>query len=66
MTKFVGMAQANMQVQEGVLFLTYSSLISSAESGHSRLQQIVDWCGVTYDGLLIFDECHKVVFCLYD
>jgi hypothetical protein len=26
----------------------------------SRLQQLIDWCGGTsFDGCLIFDECHK-------
>ncbi|MCO5559785.1 hypothetical protein L7F22_013389 [Adiantum nelumboides] len=46
-------------VKEGVLFLTYSSLIASSEKGKSRLQQLVQWCGPDFDGLLIFDECHK-------
>lgn len=43
----------------GVLFLTYSSLIAASEKGRSRLQQIVAWCGPDYDGLLVYDECHK-------
>ncbi|XP_034679259.1 protein FORGETTER 1 isoform X3 [Vitis riparia] len=46
-------------VREGVVFLTYSSLIASSEKGRSRLQQLVQWCGSGYDGLVIFDECHK-------
>ncbi|KAK3042673.1 hypothetical protein RJ639_000925 [Escallonia herrerae] len=46
-------------VRQGVVFLTYSSLIASSEKGRSRLQQLVQWCGPEYDGLLIFDECHK-------
>ncbi|KAJ6312054.1 hypothetical protein OIU77_013744 [Salix suchowensis] len=46
-------------VREGVVFLTYSSLIASSEKGRSRLQQLVQWCGPEFDGLLIFDECHK-------
>lgn len=43
-------------VKEGVLFLTYSSLIASSEKGRSRLQQLVQWCGPDFDGLLVFDE----------
>lgn len=43
-------------VREGVVFMTYSSLIASSEKGRSRLQQLVQWCGPEYDGLLIFDE----------
>ncbi|XP_043701868.1 protein FORGETTER 1 isoform X2 [Telopea speciosissima] len=46
-------------VREGVIFSTYSSLIASSEKGRSRLQQLVQWCGSEYDGLLVFDECHK-------
>jgi hypothetical protein len=43
-------------VKEGVLFLTYSSLIASSEKGRSRLNQLVQWCGPDFDGLLVFDE----------
>lgn len=46
-------------VREGVIFLTYSSLIASSDRGRSRLQQLVQWCGSEFDGLVIFDECHK-------
>ncbi|XP_042963353.1 protein FORGETTER 1 [Carya illinoinensis] len=46
-------------IREGVVFLTYSSLIASSEKGRSRLQQLVQWCGSGFDGLLVFDECHK-------
>lgn len=46
-------------IREGVVFLTYSSLIASSEKGRSRLQQLVQWCGSEYDGLIVFDECHK-------
>lgn len=38
---------------------TYATLISAA-SGRSRLQQVVEWLGGEgYEGLLVFDECHK-------
>lgn len=43
-------------VREGVVFLTYSSLIASSEKGRSRLQQLVQWCGTEFDGLVVFDE----------
>ncbi|KAJ8762665.1 hypothetical protein K2173_010686 [Erythroxylum novogranatense] len=46
-------------VREGVVFLTYNSLIASSEKGRSRLQQLVQWFGSEFDGLVIFDECHK-------
>ncbi|CAN6455835.1 unnamed protein product [Victoria cruziana] len=54
-------------IKEGVLFLTYSSLIASSEKGRSRLQQLIQWCGPEYDGPLIFDEARlpeaRVVYC---
>lgn len=43
-------------VRDGVIFLTYSSLIASSEKSRSRLQQLVQWCGPGFDGLIIFDE----------
>lgn len=46
----------NVGIKEGVVFLTYNSLIASSEKGRSRLQQLVQWCGPEFDGLLIFDE----------
>lgn len=46
-------------LKEGVLFLTYSSLVSSDIRGRSRYRQLVEWCGKDFDGLIIFDESHK-------
>lgn len=48
-------------MKEGVIFSTYSSLISkqSANKNNSRLNQLVQWCGENFDGCIIFDECHK-------
>jgi hypothetical protein len=43
-------------VTEGVVFLTYTSLVSSSDRGISRFKQLVDWCGKGFDGLIIFDE----------
>ncbi len=52
-------------VKDGVVLLTYSSLISAADSGASRLQQLVDWCKPGFDGLIVFDgESHCII--LYD
>lgn len=25
----------------------------------TRLKQLVQWCGPEFDGVIIFDECHK-------
>lgn len=47
---------------EGVLFATYSALIGESQAGgqhRTRLRQILEWCGEAFDGVIIFDECHK-------
>lgn len=46
-------------IREGVMFLTYASLASSSEAGHTRIDQLVEWCGEGFDGLIVFDESHK-------
>lgn len=55
----------NVGVKDGVVFLTYNSLIASSEKGRSRLQQLVQWCGPEFDGLLIFDEvANPLIMCV--
>ncbi|MEE6487475.1 hypothetical protein FKM82_014915 [Ascaphus truei] len=47
---------------EGVLFATYSALIGESLAGgqhRTRIKQIRDWCGEDFDGVIVFDECHK-------
>ncbi|XP_071789882.1 protein strawberry notch homolog 1-like [Asterias amurensis] len=55
-------SQSNGYVKKGVIFATYSSLIGESQAKHnyhSRLKQLLHWCGKEFDGVLIFDECHK-------
>jgi hypothetical protein len=52
-------ARVQVGVKEGVVLLTYSSLISAADTGASRIQQLVDWCGRDFDGLVVFDGAHS-------
>eukprot|EP00208_Stichococcus_sp_RCC1054_P000099 CAMPEP_0206143488 /NCGR_PEP_ID=MMETSP1473-20131121/20743_1 /ASSEMBLY_ACC=CAM_ASM_001109 /TAXON_ID=1461547 /ORGANISM="Stichococcus sp, Strain RCC1054" /LENGTH=921 /DNA_ID=CAMNT_0053538919 /DNA_START=201 /DNA_END=2963 /DNA_ORIENTATION=+ len=57
--KALGMSK---DLKEGVLFMTYSTLISAGGKAvkGGRLQQVIDWLGGTsYDGVIVFDECHK-------
>uniref|UniRef100_A0A7S0KP95 Helicase ATP-binding domain-containing protein n=1 Tax=Ostreococcus mediterraneus TaxID=1486918 RepID=A0A7S0KP95_9CHLO len=47
------------EYQEGVLFTTYSTLVSKTQK-LSRLDQIIRWFGgENAEGVVIFDECHK-------
>ena len=47
-------------VGEGVLFLTYATLRSSRGNQGTRLQQVLDWLGDTFDGMIVFDEAHEM------
>uniref|UniRef100_A0AAR5PXE4 Protein strawberry notch n=1 Tax=Dendroctonus ponderosae TaxID=77166 RepID=A0AAR5PXE4_DENPD len=53
----------NNNVKRGVIFSTYSALIGESNSAggkyKSRLKQLLQWCGQDFDGLIIFDECHR-------
>ncbi|XP_055306092.1 protein strawberry notch-like [Sitodiplosis mosellana] len=56
-------SSTNGGVDTGVIFSTYSSLISGTKSAkakyNTRLKQLVDWFGADFDGCIVFDECHK-------
>jgi len=45
---------------EGILFLTYATLRSNRGDKGTRLQQILDWVGDDYDGMVVFDEAHEM------
>ena len=52
---------APVTLSEGVLFTTYATLRSEERHGKaSRLQQIVDWLGREFDGVIVFDEAHAM------
>ncbi|KAL3149047.1 hypothetical protein ABBQ32_001892 [Trebouxia sp. C0010 RCD-2024] len=53
------LASKKVGIDQGVIFLTYTSLTSSSDRGDTRLRQLINWAGPTFDGLIIFDECHK-------
>jgi len=50
-----------IRLEQGVLFATYATLRSDArEERVSRVQQIVDWLGTDFDGVIVFDESHAM------
>ena len=50
-----------IRLEQGILFTTYATLRSDArESRVSRVQQIVDWLGTDFDGVIVFDESHAM------
>lgn len=55
-------SKENGSIKKGVIFATYSSLIGESQSSgkyKTRLKQLLKWCGKDFDGVIIFDECHK-------
>jgi len=50
-----------IRLAQGVLFTTYATLRSDARDDKvSRVQQIVDWLGCDFDGVIVFDESHAM------
>ncbi len=51
----------DIPLTEGILFTTYATLRSDERGAKkSRVDQIVDWLGADFDGVLIFDEAHAM------
>ena len=52
---------AAITLAEGILFTTYATLRTQAKGERkSRVQQIVDWLGPEFDGVVVFDEAHAM------
>lgn len=50
-----------VRLEQGILFTTYATLRSDAREGRvSRVQQIVEWLGSDFDGVIVFDESHAM------
>jgi len=50
-----------VSLTQGVLFTTYATLRSDERGDKvSRVQQIVEWLGSDFDGVIIFDESHAM------
>jgi protein strawberry notch len=52
---------SRIRLEQGILFATYATLRTDArEERVSRVQQIVDWLGPDFDGVIVFDESHAM------
>ena len=50
-----------INLSEGTLFTTYATLRSANQNRtRTRLNQIIDWLGPDFDGVIIFDEVHDL------
>jgi predicted RNA methylase len=51
----------SIRLEQGILFTTYATLRSDARDEKvSRVEQIVEWLGSDFDGVIIFDESHAM------
>ncbi len=51
----------DIPLTEGILFTTYATLRSEERGAKkSRVDQIVDWLGAEFDGVILFDESHAM------
>lgn len=57
---------AHIKLEQGILFVTYATLrTAERQDGDgnlkaSRLQQLIDWLGHDFDGVIAFDEAHAM------
>ncbi|MFC5356137.1 strawberry notch-like NTP hydrolase domain-containing protein, partial [Azospirillum himalayense] len=50
-----------MALERGILFTTYATLRGEGgENAVPRVQQVVDWLGRDFDGVIVFDESHAL------
>jgi hypothetical protein len=51
----------DIPLAEGILFTTYATLRSEERGAKkSRVDQIVEWLGADFDGVILFDESHAM------
>ena len=50
----------NVEASQGILYVTYDTLRTAKPDKPSRMQQIRDWIGDDFDGVIAFDEAHRM------
>lgn len=53
-------AGTDIRLDEGILFTTFATLRTERTGQKSRLEQLVEWCGRDFDGVVILDEAHSM------
>ena len=61
-TQFVGGNKADsvLNTDEAIMVISYSALSKGFDNNDSNFQKIVKWLGKDFDGLIVFDEAHKM------
>lgn len=50
----------DIKQSEGILLISYDTLKNKSREGQARLEQINKWLGENFDGVIAFDEAHKM------
>ncbi|MBL0239520.1 MAG: strawberry notch family protein [Chloracidobacterium sp.] len=53
-----------IDIEDGIVFCTYRSLIAKSKKGNKRIDQITRWLGS--NGIVVFDEGHKAKYAFAD
>lgn len=53
-------ADKSLTFQDGILAVSYSALSTGWDKVDSNLQKIINWLGKDFDGVIVFDEAHKM------
>lgn len=61
-TQFVGGNKADsvLNTDEAIMVISYSALAKGFDNKDSNYEKIVKWLGKDFDGLIVFDEAHKM------
>ena len=61
-TQFVGGNKADsvLNTDEAIMVISYSALSKGFDNKDSNFEKIVKWLGKDFDGLIVFDEAHKM------
>lgn len=51
---------APIKGEQGIVYSTYNTLTAKSKDSKTRLDQIVEWLGEDFDGVIAFDEAHKM------
>ena len=61
-TQFVGgkKAESVLNTDEAIMVVSYSALSKGFDSDNSNFKKIINWLGEDFDGVIVFDEAHKM------
>ncbi len=53
-------AEKSLAFNDGILAVSYDTLSSGWDNKDSNFEKIIDWFGKDFDGVIVFDEAHKM------